>query len=67
MTALTLHPLRNTLNDEVHARPSLPVNTPARITSLAFVFDLDAADSQRAALERLATRLGMAPPPAGAV
>ncbi len=67
MTALTLHPLRNTLNDEVHARPSLPVNTPARITSLAFVFDLDAADSQRAALEQLATRLGMAPPPAGAV
>ena len=30
------HELRLVLNDEIHGRPGLPVNAPARITHLAF-------------------------------
>lgn len=31
------HPLRQTLNDEVHARPPVPLDTPEFVTYLAFL------------------------------
>ena len=36
MAAMEDHELRQTLNDELHGRPGLPVLAPARITHLAF-------------------------------
>ena len=38
------HPLRQLLNDELHGRPGLPVNAPARITHLAFTLAADDPD-----------------------
>ena len=65
MISLSLHPLRTELNDEAHARPSLPVAAPARLTSLTFFFERDSGE-QLAAVSALAARLGMDAPPAGA-
>ncbi|WP_028536984.1 DUF3422 family protein [Paludibacterium yongneupense] len=60
------HPLRQTLNDEVHARRAVPVATPARLSALTFWFGQD--DSQQfAALQRLCHALGLPPPQPGAV
>ena len=36
ISAMIDHPLRKLLNDEVHGRPGLPVEAPARISHLAF-------------------------------
>ncbi len=33
------HPLRRTLNDEVHARPPTPLRTPARVSYIALLSD----------------------------
>ncbi len=38
------HPLRAVLNDEIHGRPGLPVEAPARITHLAFTLERGDAD-----------------------
>ena len=46
------HPLRRALNDEVHARPNLPVQAPARIISFAVLHHGD-IDGQRDGLNRL--------------
>jgi uncharacterized membrane-anchored protein len=59
------HPLRQALNDELHGRPGLPVNAPARITHLAFTL----AEGDRDPLEavtKLCDALGVKPPPAAA-
>ena len=50
-----LHPQRQLLNNEAHARTSASVPSPAQVTSLAFFFDGDGS-SQRASLARLAER-----------
>lgn len=66
MISLPLHPLRQSLNDEAHARPALPIGTPARLSSLVFLFEHDNGE-QLAALAALAARLGLPAPQPGAV
>lgn len=64
--ALHPHPQRQYLNDEAHARPSLALTTPSRITSLTFWFE-HGDTGQRAALERLTVLLGLPCPSASCV
>lgn len=64
--ALHPHPQRQYLNDEAHARPSLALTTPSRVTSLTFWFE-HGDTGQRAALERLTVLLGLPGPSAGCV
>lgn len=59
--ALRPHPQRQMLNDEAHARPSLAMVTPSRISSLTFWFE-HGDSGQREALVRLTERLGLATP-----
>ncbi|NMG30212.1 DUF3422 family protein [Aromatoleum evansii] len=56
------HPLRQTLNDEVHARPPVPLQTPEFVTYLAFLHEGDSADREAGHLRRLAEQLGLPPP-----
>jgi uncharacterized membrane-anchored protein len=56
------HPLRQTLNDEVHARPPVPLQTPEFVTYLAFLHTEDSADAEAAHLCRLAEQLGVPAP-----
>lgn len=63
---LRLHPQRQLLNDEVHARPSVALRAPARISSLSFWFE-PGADGQLDALTRLTEHLGMPRPAPGCV
>lgn len=58
---LSAHPLRDVLNDEAHARPPAPIETPARLSSLTLFFDRDGI-GQWDALIRL-TRLMGCPEP----
>ena len=41
------HELRLVLNDEIHGRPGLPVNAPARITHLAYAPEIASAMLRR--------------------
>ncbi|HJV27140.1 MAG TPA: DUF3422 domain-containing protein [Aromatoleum sp.] len=56
------HPLRQTLNDEVHARPPVPLQTPEFVTYLAFLHTEDSADAEAAHLCQLAEQLGLPAP-----
>lgn len=56
------HPLRQTLNDEVHARPPVPLDTPEFVTYLAFLHHEGSAARESAHLAQLAEQLGVAPP-----
>src|SRR3989344_348228 len=49
---VAIHPQRRALNDEVHARPNLPVQSPARIISFTVLHHGD-INGQRDALARL--------------
>lgn len=49
---VAIHPQRRVLNDEVHARPNLPVQSPARIISFTVLHHGDIS-GQRDALARL--------------
>lgn len=62
MTAPLLqeHPLRQSLNDEAHARPSVPVHTGSRLSALV-LFGGDTT-SHRAALLALTQQLGLPEP-----
>ena len=60
------HPLRQDLNDEVHARPAEALRGPARISYLALMTDLEERARFRDAVADLARRRQVAPPPAGA-
>ncbi len=60
------HPLRQVLNDEVHARPPPPLTVPCRISFLALTCDPDSRKAQRAHLSGLCERYGVAPPSDGA-
>lgn len=64
MSALKTHPLRQSLNDEAHARPSLTLPSPARLSSLAFFFQQDHGE-QRAALIELTQLLALPTPEDG--
>lgn len=56
------HPLRQTLNDEVHARPPVPLDTPEFVTYLAFLHHEGSAGREAAHLAQLAEQLGLEPP-----
>ena len=60
------HELRLLLNDEIHGRPGLPVNAPARITHLAFTIG-DGDASPLAHVASLCTGLGLRQPVPGAL
>lgn len=53
------HPLRQRLNDEVHARPPVPLEAPARVSFLAFLHDGAQPAAERAHLAALHERLGL--------
>jgi uncharacterized membrane-anchored protein len=58
------HPLRRRLADELHARPTLPVEAPARIFHMARHSEVDPA-ADLAYLVALCVRIGHEVPPAG--
>ena len=57
MTLFEEHPLRQTLNDEVHARPSVPLRGPSRVSYLAFIHDNGSSDHEHHHLQQLARQL----------
>jgi len=65
MSLFEEHPLRQALNDEVHARPSVPLYGPTRISYLAFVHVNGSSDEEHHHLEQLAQQLGIALPATG--
>lgn len=58
----TDHPLRAPVLAELHARPFVPVATPARILHVAFLVDRDQARSDRAAFASFCLARGQAGP-----
>ena len=59
MSLFEQHPLRQALNDEVHARPPVPLNTPEYVSYLAFLHDGDSAERQIAHLASLVEQVGL--------
>jgi uncharacterized membrane-anchored protein len=58
------HPLREALAGELHARPAIPIEVPARLSRLAMLApDREAEDAH---LAQLCTRHGVVPPRPGA-
>lgn len=60
--ALTPHPLRAAVLGELHARPFVPVHTPARIFHMAFIVDRPQALADRAAFAALCAARGQPGP-----
>ena len=60
--AYTDHPLRQEVNDEIHARPYERLRAPARVTHLGMFSGRHAAEADRAAVAELCERYGVAPP-----
>lgn len=56
------HPQRRALNDEVHSRPPVPLNTPEFVSYLAFLHVDGSADLEPAHLHQLAVQLGLPEP-----
>lgn len=56
------HPLRQTLSDEVHARPPVALDTPEFVTYLAFVHHEGSAEREPAHLKSLAEQIGLSEP-----
>lgn len=56
------HPQRRALNDEVHSRPPVPLNTPELVSYLAFLQVDGSADLEPAHLHQLAVQLGLPEP-----
>lgn len=56
------HPLRQVLNDEVHARPPVPLDTPEFVTYLAFLHHEGSAGREADHLAALAGQLGQPAP-----
>lgn len=59
------HPFRRELNDEVHARPSIPLVAPCRVSYLVCFSGTEAGDADRQAIVDLATAFGVEPPASG--
>lgn len=66
ISAMIDHPLRKLLNDEVHGRPGLPVEAPARISHLAFTLSPGDGDPLPA-IRTLCRDKGISPPEDGAL
>ncbi len=64
--AFTDHPLRQEVNDEVHARPYEVLKAPLRITHLAMLSGRHGAERDHAAVTDLCQRFGVEPPAPGA-
>ncbi len=63
ISALPLHPDRDALAGELHARPPLPLGTPARVSRLALLReDGSGRAAATAHLETLCRRYGVTPP-----
>ena len=60
------HPLRQQLNDEVHARPPDALTAPLRATYIAMLSSWDNAERERALISELAQRFDGPPARAGA-
>lgn len=56
------HPLRLELNDEVHARPPVPLLAPTRISYLALLSEPENAEEERQHVRELCARFGLAAP-----
>lgn len=62
MTLPPDHDLRKELNDEVHARPPLEMETPARISYFALLPDAENREAERDHVRNLFERMGKAAP-----
>ncbi len=60
------HPWRQSLNDELHARPPLPITAPMLVSYLALVSGAENLGQERERLKQLAEANNLALPPAGA-
>ena len=60
MSLFAQHPLRHALNDEVHARPPVPLTTPEYVSYLAFLHDDGSAQREIEHLTALIEQLGLA-------
>lgn len=58
------HPLRQTLNDEVHARPPVPLHSPEAVTYLAFLHHDGSVGRELRHLAALCAELGLPEPEA---
>ena len=67
MTLFEEHPLRQTLNDEVHARPPVALQGSELVTCLAFLHENGSADRELEHLRVLAQQLGLTEPANDAV
>jgi uncharacterized membrane-anchored protein len=65
MSLFEEHPQRRLLNDEVHARPPVPVETPEFISYLAFLHGDGSAAREPLHLNRLAEQFGLPAPDPG--
>ena len=66
MTTLKEHPLRETLAQEMYARPHGVIDTPAKISYLSIVSGEDAAARDHAHLAELCLAFTVSPPPGNA-
>lgn len=59
---LTAHPARASVLGELHARPVVPIRSPARLLHFAFATDPEASARDRAALAAFCEGRGLVPP-----
>src|SRR4051812_20661682 len=62
---LSDHPLRHVLNNELHARPPVPLSAPERVSHLAVHSGEQRTAEDHASLVKLCERYGITPPQAG--
>ncbi|MBC9073884.1 DUF3422 domain-containing protein [Thauera sp. CAU 1555] len=62
MSLFQSHPLRQTLSDEIHARPPVAIDTPELVTYLAFLHEAGNVEREAQHLRLLAEQLGLPEP-----
>jgi uncharacterized membrane-anchored protein len=62
---LSDHPLRHVLNNELHARPPMPVSAPERVSHLAVHSGEQGGADDHSCLVKLCERYGITPPHSG--
>ena len=62
LKAMTAHPLRQQLNDEVHSRPSADVHAPMMVTQIATITGETGVEAEREMLRGLARDMGVSTP-----